>query len=379
MFKNCFLIFYVLQFINKYLTRMNNSDLFDLVRNIYSKYSFNPQTGEIKMPLRYLLELTYRCNLKCPFCYIKGNRIKDELSVENWFNIIDQLPAFSMITFVAGECLLKEGFVDIFKRAAQKYRKVTLISNGLNLSNNIFDVLIKHKLFLLSVSLDAIGSNHDKIRNHVGLYDKVISNLEYFVQKRGKRFSTKLDIKTCVLENNLDDIPKLYKEAQRMNADFFSLTFIRKQCLRQNSTLFEEFTEEFYKNTYPIELYFDMAHFKEIYRELESLQNKSKTVLRFAPRFNAKGDIDRIEKFFKLGNTPVNQIYKPCNIPMSALYITPDGNIYPCLSYNVGNVRDMKLKDAINTVKYKCFRKNLYYSKVFNACQMCCDGMIKNL
>ena len=357
---------------------MDYSDLFDTARNLYSKYTFNAKNGEIKMPIRYILELTYRCNLKCPFCYITGNRNIEELSVEEWIKIIDQIPPFTLISLVAGEVLLKEGFDEIYKKTSEKFRKVTLISNGLKLDEKTIDLLVKHKLFLLSVSLDGIGENHDKTRNHPGLYNKIINNLELFNQKR-KSSGSMLDIKTCVLENNLDDLPLLYKEAMKLNAQFFSLTFIRKQTLRQNSILWDDFSHEFNIDTYPIELYFNMEHFKEVYKELESLQKNSKTILRYAPRFKATGDLDKIEKFFNFGNRPVTELYKPCHIPMTSLYITPNGNIYPCLSLRVANLKEVTLKEAINTVKYKCFRKNLHAAKVFNACQMCCDAIPKNL
>ncbi len=357
---------------------MDYSGLFDLIRDLYAKYSFDNKSGNIKLPMRYILELTYRCNLKCPFCYITEERNIEELSTNEWLDIIEQIPPFSIITFVAGEVLLKEDFDIIFKKASEKFRKVTLITNGLKLDEKTIDLLVKHKLFLLSVSLDSIGEKHDKIRNHPGLYDKVINNLNILNSKRHGRYNPMLDIKTCVLENNLDDLPLLYKEAMKLNAQFFSLTFIRKQSLRQNSKLWEEFNSEFTENSYPIEPYFDLQHFKEIYKELESLQKKSKTILRYAPRFNAVGDAERIERFFNSANTPVSQLYKTCKIPMTSIYITPKGEIYPCLSYKVGNLKEMKLKDAINTTKFKCFRKNLYRAGIFNACQMCCDARPKN-
>lgn len=358
---------------------MDYSFLFDYVRNLYALYSYSKGTGKIKMPMRYILELTYNCNLKCPFCYIKGPRNIEELSVDEWINIIRQIPPFTLISMVAGEVLLKKGFEQIYAEASKNFRKVSLITNGLLLSEDIINLFIQHKLLLLSVSLDGYGKKHDEIRNHPGLFDKVIDNISLFNIKRHGKKSPMLDIKTCVLETNLDDIPLLYKEAMKMNAQFFSLNFIRKQPLRQNSVLWAEFSEEFYLKKYPIELYFDMEHFKEVYKELESLSKKSKTVLRYAPRFNPSGDIDKIEKFFNIADTDVKDIYNPCKIPMTSIYITPKGEIYPCLSYKVASLKDMKLKDAINTEAFKCFRKKLDDSKVFNACQMCCDGIVKNL
>ncbi len=357
---------------------MDLSFLFDYIRNLYAQYAFSQKTGIVKMPMRYILELTYNCNLKCPFCYINEPRQKQELTTQQWYDIINQIPPFSMISLVAGEVILKKDFTQIYEKASEKFRKVTLISNGLALKEDIIDSLIKNNLLLLSVSLDGYETNHDKNRNFNGLWDIVINNLEIFNNKRGTRKNPMLDIKTCILKNNLDDLPKLYKEAIRLNAQFFSLTFIRSQNLRQNSKLWDTFSEEFYKETYPIECYFDIEHFKEIYKELESISKTTKTVLRYAPRFNPRGDIDKIEKFFTPNNKPINEIYHPCNIPMTSIYITPEGYIYPCLSYKVADLKEMKLKDAINTPKFRCFRKNLHASKIFTSCQMCCDSIPKN-
>lgn len=357
---------------------INNSSLFDIVRQLYALYAFDNKSGKIKMPMRYLLELTYNCNLRCPFCYITENRQKEELTTEEWFNIIDQIPYFSLISMVAGEVILKKDFIKIYEKASEHFRKVSIISNGLALNEEIINSFIKNKLLLLSVSLDGYEKNHDISRNHNGLWDKVLNNLELFNKKRNYKSSPMLDIKTCVLENNLDDLPKLYKEAIRLNSQFFSLTFLRKQPLRQNSKLWESFSEEFYKTEYPIELYFDLEHFLEIYKELASISKNTKTILRYAPRFNPIDDEVKIKNFFNSANKPVTELYHACQIPMTSVYITPEGFLYPCLSIKAGNLKEMSLKEAINTPAFKCFRKNLYHSKVFNSCQMCCDLIPKN-
>lgn len=360
--------------------KIDYSYLFDYVRRLYSKCVYSDKDGSIRMmPMRYLLELTYDCNLRCPFCYITEDRKKNELTTEQWFDIIDQIPPFSLLSLVAGEVILKKDFIKIYEKASQKFKKVSLISNGMALNEELINSFIKNKLLLLSVSLDGYGKNHDKNRNCNGLWDKVTNNIELFNSKRDGKSSPMLDIKTCVLESNLDDLPILYKEAIKMNAQFFSLTFIRKQPLRQNSKLWDSFTEEFYKQEYPVELYFDLEHFLEVYKELESIAKTTKTTLRYAPRFNPIGDAEKIKNFFKAGNKPVTDLYKLCEIPMTSLYITPEGDIYPCLSYKVASLKDMKLKEAINSQKFRCFRKNLYASKVFNSCQMCCDLIPKNL
>ena len=163
------------------------SDLFDIVRQLWANYSFDCKSGKIKLPMRYILELTYNCNLRCPFCYIDSERSKNELTTEEWFNIIDQLPPFALISFVAGEVILKKDFREIFKKASEKFRKISLISNGLALNEDLSRFLVRNKLLLLSVSLDGYGKNHDINRNCEGLWDKVITNLESFNKSRNNK------------------------------------------------------------------------------------------------------------------------------------------------------------------------------------------------
>lgn len=357
---------------------LDYSNLFDFARDFYANLSYNNKSGKAILPLRYTLELTYRCNLQCPYCYIGNSRNKDEMTTQEWFNIIDQIPFYGFISLLGGEPLLRKDLIPILERASKQVMgKVNVISNGILLSEEIIDSFIKYNLLLLSVSLDGYGVNHDLNRGKEGIFDVIISNLEMLQSKKNKK-GPLIDIKTIVLENNLDDLPKLYKLSSDMKFNFFSIGFKRNNHLKQNSCLKETFDEELYLKTYPLEPYFDMEHFKEIYKELESISKNSKTLLRWAPKFMPTGDFEKIKRYFNSGNKPVQEIYKPCLHPFSNMYITPEGNTYPCLSLKTGNVRNSKLKDVFNETSYKCFRKNLKASKVFTSCQLCCELTPKN-
>ena len=103
-------------------------------------------------------------------------------------------------------------------------------------------------MMLLSVSLDGYGANHDKNRAKDGIWDKIMTNFDN-MNSRSKR--PMVDIKTIVLENNLDDLPKLYKMCDDMRFNFLSISFLRNNNLKQNSVLFDSFVPEFNAN-YPI-------------------------------------------------------------------------------------------------------------------------------
>lgn len=355
---------------------VNYSNLFDLFRNLYAYPSYYSKYGKAFVPLRYFFELTYRCNLQCPYCYVGEDRNKQELSTLDWFNVIEQIPFYSIVTLVGGEPLVRKDFIPILEKVCKKtFGKVNVVSNGILLNDEIVKAFIKNRMVLLSVSLDGYGSNHDHNRNKEGIFDKIYNNLET-VNSYQKR--PMVDIKTIVLENNLDDLPKLYKMCSDMNFEFLSISFLRNNNLKQNSKLFETFVPEFYEN-HPIKKYFDMEHFKEVYKELESLKKKSKTLIRFSPKFElAKDPLLKIEEFFNSDETrPVNEIYKPCKFPFSNMFITPEGNVYPCLSQKIGNIKENRIKEIFNKPNYCCFRKNLKVSKVFGACQMCCELEVK--
>ena len=354
----------------------NLSKLFDIGRNLYALPAYWDKLGKAPLPLRYFFELTYRCNLQCPYCYVGNDRNKEELSTEEWFKIIDQIPFYSFVTLVGGEPLIRKDFIEILMRTAKRtFGKLNVVSNGILINDEIIDAFIKSKMMLLSVSLDGYGKNHDINRNKDGIFEKILSNFEKMNSRKKRPL---IDIKTIVLENNLDDLVKLYKMCDEMAFNYLSISFLRNNNLKQNSVLFNEFVPEFTQN-YPIKRYFDMEHFKEVYRELESLSKHSKVQLRFSPKFEYNNDpLGSIERFFALPeDKPVAEIYKPCKYPFSNMMITPAGDVYPCLSQKIGNVREMSIKEAFNLPKYRCFRKNLKASKVFGACQMCCELCVK--
>ena len=362
----------------------NKSNLFDIVRNSYSKINnsrFFDGSGNCLLPLRYFFELTHRCNLACPYCYVDKSEIKEELSTFDWVNIINQIPRYSFITLVGGEPLIRQDFSKILFEASKRvFKKVNVVSNGILLNDEIIKNLIKSKILLLSISLDGWEKNHDKNRNQKGIFEKITNNLENLNDQR-KKSKLMVDIKTIVLKDNLEDILKLYEYSSKMGFEFFSISFLRNNNLKQNSKLYDNFDKIFYIPNYKIQKYFDLDEFEKIYLEMQKIKKHSKTQIRFAPKFdneNPKVELNLIKKFFnEYENEKIENVYYPCLYPFSNTIINPYGDVYPCLSYKMGNLKKQSLKEIMNNPKYRCFRKNLNYSKVFSSCQMCCELKVK--
>lgn len=367
---------------------LSPSKIFDFLRNSYGAINycqFMQKRNKAILPLRYFFELTHLCNLNCPYCYVGNNRVKKELTTDEWFNVIEQIPFYSFVTLVGGEPLIREDFCEILEKTAKKtLGKVNVVTNGTLINDKIINSFINSKMLLLNVSLDGWGENHDKNRGKKGIFKTItdnLNNLSWQCKERNSKLM--IDIKTIILKDNLEDVLKLYEYCTNKGFDYLSISFLRNNNLKQNSKLCDNFDEIFYKPDYPIESYFNLEDFEKIYLEINKMKRFSKTKIRFSPKFDNddyKIELDLIKKFFtKYKNKDIKEIYEPCLYPYSNTIINPMGDIYPCLSYKMGNIKEQSLKEIINSSKYCCFRKNLKYSQVFSSCQMCCELKVKNL
>ena len=364
------------------------SHIFDFLRDSYGAINytnFMEKRNRAILPLRYFFELTHLCNLNCPYCYVGSDRVKEELSTKDWLKIIEQIPFYSFVTLVGGEPLIREDFCKILMAVSKKtLGKVNVVTNGVLIVNDIIEAFIKSKMLLLCVSLDGWGEKHDKYRNKEGIFDIILRNLEKLAQEvKDSKSNLMIDIKTIVLQDNLQDILKLYEYCTNKGFDYLSISFLRNNNLKQNSKLYNAFDEVFYRPEYPIESYFDLNEFEQVYLEIQKMKKYSKTKVRFSPKFdnsNPQEELNLIKKFFtEYKIKDIEEIYKPCLYPFSNTIINPSGDVYPCLSYKMGNIKEQSLKEIINSPKYNCFRKNLKHSGVFSACQMCCELKVKDI
>ena len=86
-------------------------------------------------------------------------------------------------------------------------------------------------------------------------------------------------------------------------------------------------------------------------------------------RFNPIMPIDDIVDHYQ--NTPDLEHFT-CRVVWSTMHVGPYGDVFPCYSYNMGNVRKNSLMEIWNGEKYKKFRKQLQQAGIFRGCIGCC-------
>ncbi len=356
------------------------SYLFDSVRDCYSMLSYNNKDNKVIVPLRYFIDITYRCNLSCPYCYLERDRAKDELTADEWKKVIDQMPFFAIVSIIGGEPLIRPDFLEVFEYASKRFKgRVNLYSNALLLNDEIIKSFVKNKLLSISFSLDGVGEVHDKSRNCKGAFDKIVSNIQNLQEQSKGKTKIVYDVKSVLHNDNLELMPELYELCGKNNWDFLSVTFLRTVFLKQHPHLRPELTPEFNCLQEPVKLYFDMNKFKEVFKEIEKMSKHFNTRLRWAPKFKPFNNYKDVEKFFLESEkgTALPNMFKPCVFPFANLFINPEGHVYPCLSIDMGSVREKPLMEIVNSPEFRKFRGQLKKSKLFTGCQMCCEPHFK--
>lgn len=137
-----------------------------------------------KMPFLYL-EVTRRCNLKCPHCFNDSiSNYKEELSNNDIKKIIDNFlkSGGKSIQFTGGEVFMREDIIDIVSYARESGIENILVSTNGTFSNEsqineLADIV--DEFFL---SIDGFETEHDILRGK-GSFQKTTKTLELLAAK----------------------------------------------------------------------------------------------------------------------------------------------------------------------------------------------------
>ncbi len=110
-------------------------------------------------PLSLLCELTYRCNLQCPYCYnpLALNEYRDELSTEQWRIVLRDAADLGVVQahFSGGEPTLRRDLASIVAAASSFGLYTNLITQGTFLDDSELDRLLQSGLDHIQISIQA--------------------------------------------------------------------------------------------------------------------------------------------------------------------------------------------------------------------------------
>ncbi len=291
------------------------------------------------------------CNCRCVMCDIwKDNKNLKQLTEQDVAGLLSAFKKYGtkQVVMSGGEALLNANFFRLCEILQERGISVVLLSTGLLMQKNAVQLL--QYVDEIIVSLDGDEATHDRIRNINDAYRKLKEGIQTVkVAKPAFRITAR----TVIHKLNFRVWPEIIKSAEELGVD--QISFLPADVSSQ---------------AFNRELAWDEPRQAEILIDKEEL-SELKAILNgiikdhsqdFESKFIAESK-DKLQKiysyyaaFYGLNAFP----YKKCNAPWVSTVIEADGSVRPCFFHKViGNIRDNKLEDILNSEAAIEFRKTL--------------------
>ena len=190
----------------------------------YKKFSWNThkKNWKLKRPNVCQFELTFRCELKCNYCYTscynKPEYANNELDTEQVKFILDEVYNAGIIwlCFTGGNPLKRNDFLDIYSYAKNKGFVITIFTNGYLMNKRLADYLEKRPPFVIEITLNGVTKEtYEKISGIKGSFEKLI---DWLMMATNRKFPLK--IKTQVMKDNLEELPRIKEFIENLGLKF---------------------------------------------------------------------------------------------------------------------------------------------------------------
>jgi MoaA/NifB/PqqE/SkfB family radical SAM enzyme len=256
-------------------------------------------------PLSASLELTYRCNWRCVFCYNPRHHDRRALSVAEWGLVLDDLRTLGTlyVALTGGEPLAHPAFLAIARAVRERAFALRILTNGALITGPLADEIAALRPLAVELSLHgATAPTHDRATATPGSFDAMLRGLDRLLG-RGVGVVLKTPL-TCLNETELAGMRRLADE----------------RCVpwRVDPVL----TPRDDGDPGPLAYRASAEAAERVFRELAAL-----------------GLLPREER--TEGGTN-------CGLGRTTVAVDPEGNVFPCLQWRrapVGNVRETRLRD----------------------------------
>ncbi len=183
-----------------------------------------------------------RCNLKCRYCYISaGRRLPDELKFDEYKAVIDQardLGALSVWVPGAGEPLLHENLKSLIKYVDKLGMWFVLFTNGTLVSKDWARFFLDHRVSVV-VKLNSFDPRlQDWFSGRRGISQDIARAREVLLQiGMGDGTPTRLGVESVIVQQNIDEIPAIFKWARTHNIYPYLETLLFSGRAASNSEL----------------------------------------------------------------------------------------------------------------------------------------------
>lgn len=255
-----------------------------------------------------LVELTYRCNLDCFYCYNDLGLRGEALSDEQYFGFFEDLAKLQVmnLTFTGGEPLAHPSFLALGRKARELGFVLRIKSNGHALRGDLAEK-VRRELdpFLIEISLHgASAAVHDRQTRIVGSFDRLLENLAEL-----RQLGQRVKLNGTLTRWNENELEGMFELADKLG---LRLSISPTVTPRDDG------------NLDPLSIAPSEEGIKNLYRLLDRR-------------------IPDSEEAATCTGSP--SIHKNCGAGASGIAVDPYGNVYPCVQWRrpLGNLHQQSI------------------------------------
>jgi len=313
-------------------------------------------------PASACINATHNCNSRCITCAMWRKKWSGELTTSEMLDIMKQLKEIGVrrIGWSGGEPLLRKDLSLLIKRARELgFEKITVLTNGLILTESKARELLENGLNRISISLDGIGDVHDKQRGIKGAFEKSFRALQLLVNVRdSKHHNLDITVSTTLTWLTIRCIPEVIEICKELNVTWFP-------------NILETVSFQFKGIDKRVLIMKSREDIDEIITYLHGV--KSPPISPFVTHLA----LEYAQRYLCGEDTPRLRREVPCTAGFQSIYIDAYGNIYPgCWAIpSVGSLRKNALEAIVFSQKY---RERLY-AMFIKRCPYCTNSLIMNI
>jgi|GEM_PF-1148492 len=311
-------------------------------KDLFENLIFSGKVRALRTPLTVHLDLTFRCNSRCIFCYDSSgaDHGRAELTTEEVKRILDECEEMDVVEvqFGGGEPFMREDLLDLVAYTKKKNLRIFILTNGTLITEekaHRLAALMDRRFDNIQVSLDGARPEiHDKQRGVSGNFEKALAGIRNLQQS-----GLSPVVNTVLTKLNYAHIPEMIPFLIEEGIQVFRVLRLQPlgRCL--NSSLYDELKLTPEQSEYIFEFLFEKR--EELFGQLQISKDN-------ACIFPMSSRTLRSRVLPQPGREPVSDA---CGAGTSKLAVGPDGSVFPC-SYmyefpelRVGSVRENTLRE----------------------------------